>query len=124
MLEGVVSFPPEFAKRYRDKGYWRDQPLAREFDAVFEKFAQRVCVVDGERHFTYADIDRLSDNLALNMLELGFKPLDRVVLTLPNVWQFVVLYFALQKLGCVPIAVLATHRYTEISQFVRLAQAV
>jgi 2,3-dihydroxybenzoate-AMP ligase len=124
MLAGVVPFPPEFARRYRERGYWRDRSLAQEFDAVFKKFAQRVCVIDGERRFTYADIDRLSDNLALNLLELGFKPLDRVVLALPNVWQFVVLYFALQKLGCIPIAALATHRYAEISQFVRLAQAV
>jgi 2,3-dihydroxybenzoate-AMP ligase len=57
-------------------------------------------------------------------LEFGFKPLDRVVLTLPNVAEFVILYFALQKIGCIPIAALATHRYNEVSQFVRLAQAV
>ncbi len=123
MLEGVVPFPPEFAQRYRAKGYWRDRSLAQEFDDVFKRFGPRVCVVDGERSFTYADIDRLSGNLALNLLELGFHPLDRVVLTLPNVWQFVVLYFALQKIGAIPIAALATHRYTEIGQFVRIAQA-
>ena len=64
-------------------------------------------LVDGERRFTYAELDRLTDNLALNLLELGFKPLDRVVPTLPNVAEFVILYFALQKIGCIPIAALA-----------------
>ena len=34
-----------------------------------------------------------------------------------------ILYFALQKLGCVPIAALVTHRFAEINQFTRLAQA-
>src|SRR5262249_12313464 len=36
---------------------------------------------------------------------------------------FVVLYFALQKIGCIPIAALVTHRYAEISQFVKLSGA-
>ena len=43
--------------------------------------------------------------------------------TLPNVAEFVVLYFALQKIGCIPIAALVTHRFTEINQFTQLSQA-
>jgi 2,3-dihydroxybenzoate-AMP ligase len=124
MLEGVVPFPPEFAARYRAKGYWQDKSVADEFQTVFATFSDRVALIDGEREFTYAEIDRLTDNLALNLLELGFKPLDRVVPTLPNVAEFVLLYFALQKIGCIAIAALVTHRYSEISQFVRLSQAV
>ena len=38
---------------------------------------------------------------------------------LPNVAEFVILYFALQKIGAIPIAALVTHRYAEISQFVQ-----
>jgi 2,3-dihydroxybenzoate-AMP ligase len=124
MLDGVVPFPPDYARRYREKGYWQDKPLAEEFAVVFNKFADRVVLIDGARSFTYAELDRVTDNLALNLLELGFRPLDRVVPTLPNVAEFVILYFALQKLGCIPIAALVTHRYNEISQFVQLSQAV
>jgi 2,3-dihydroxybenzoate-AMP ligase len=123
MLDGVVPFPPEFARRYREKGYWRDQSLAQEFAAVFDRYADRVALIDGERRYTYRDIDRLTDNLALNLLELGLAPLDRVVPTLPNVAEFVILYFALQKIGAIPIAALVTHRYAEISQFVQLSGA-
>src|SRR5438067_2603783 len=122
-LAGVVPFPPEFAARYRAKGYWQDKSLAQEFTAVFRKYADRVALIDGERQFTYADIDRIADNLALNLLELGLRPLDRVVPTLPNIAEFVLLYFALQKIGAIPIAALVTHRYAEISQFVQLSGA-
>lgn len=123
MLDGFVPFPPEFAARYRAKGYWQDRTLAQEFDAVFRKFAPRTALIDGARRYTYADVDRLSDNLALNLLELGLQPLDRVLPVLPNVAEFVILYFALQKIGCIPIAALVTHRYAEMSQFTKLAQA-
>jgi 2,3-dihydroxybenzoate-AMP ligase len=54
---------------------------------------------------------------------LGLKPLDRVLPVLPNVAEFVILYFALQKIGCIPIAALVTHRYAEMSQFTKLSQA-
>jgi len=122
-LPGVVPFPPDLAKRYREKGYWQDKSLAAEFAVAFQKYADRVALIDGEREFSYADIDRLTDNLALNLLELGLKPLDRVVPALPNVAEFVLLYFALQKIGAIPIAALVTHRFAEINQFVALSGA-
>ena len=123
MLQGFVPYPPEFAQRYREKGYWQDRSLAQEFDAMFQRFSTRVALVDGDVSFTYAELDKVSSNLALNLLELGLTPLDRVVPTMPNVHEFVILYFALQKIGCIPIAALVTHRYAEISQFVHLSGA-
>jgi len=123
MLDGFVPFPPEYAQRYRAKGYWRDQSLAQEFSAVFKKYADRTALIDGARHYRYADLDRLSSNLALNLWALGLRPQDRVIPTLPNVAEFVILYFALQKIGCIPIAALVTHRFTEINQFTALSQA-
>ena len=123
MLPGVVPFPPQFAQRYRAKGYWRDKSLADEFSPVFEKYASRTALIDGERAFTYEDIDRNSRNLALNLLALGLQPLDRVVPALPNIAEFVILYFALQKIGCIPIAALVSHRFAEINQFVQLSGA-
>src|SRR5512134_1038418 len=123
MLEGFVPFPPDYAQRYRERGYWLDKTLAQEFAEVFEKFGPRTALIDGSRRYSYADIDEQSDNLALNLLELGLKPLDRVVPTLPNVAEFVILYFALQKIGAVPIAALVSHRFAEINQFVRLSGA-
>ncbi len=41
MLPGVVPFPPEFAQRYRAKGYWQDKSLAQEFAAVFKTYRER-----------------------------------------------------------------------------------
>jgi 2,3-dihydroxybenzoate-AMP ligase len=123
MLEGVVPFPPEYAARYRERGYWKDTTLRDEFRAVFTRYADRVALVDGARSFTYAEVDRLSTNLALNLLDLGLAPLDRVILALPNVAEFVILYFALQKIGAIPIAALVTHRFAEISQFAHLSGA-
>jgi 2,3-dihydroxybenzoate-AMP ligase len=123
VLDGVVPFPPADAERWRARGYWQDRSLADEFAAVFARYEQRIALIDGDRRYAYGDIDALSTRLALNLLALGMRPLDRAVLALPNVAEFVILYFALQKIGAIPIAALATHRYAEVSQFVQIAQA-
>ncbi len=124
MIEGVVPFPPEFAEEYRRKGYWRDQSLAQLFSEGFRQYADRIALVDGDRSFSYAQLGALSENLALNLLDAGIRPRERVVVFLPNVAEFVILYFALQKIGSIPVAALVTHRYQEIRQFVELAGAV
>src|SRR3989442_7172506 len=49
--------------------------------------------------------------------------MNRVVPALPNCAEFALLYFALQKIGAIPIAALVIHRYAEINHFVKLAGA-
>jgi 2,3-dihydroxybenzoate---[aryl-carrier protein] ligase len=123
MLDGVVRFPAEFAARYRAKGYWEDRSLRDTFDEVFERYTDRVAIIDREEAVTYAELNERATRLALNLLDEGLKPLDRVVVQLPNVVDFAYLYFALQKIGCIPIMALPTHRYREMSQFVELSGA-
>src|SRR5213592_863772 len=123
MLASVVPFPPEFSRRYREKGYLRDRSLAEEFAPVFKRYAERIAFIDRDARVTYSEVNDVSDRLALNLLDAGLAPLDRVVVQLPNVAEFVFLYFALQKIGCVPIAALVTHRFLEVSQFAKLSGA-
>ena len=124
MLDGVVRFPPEFAARYRARGYWQDRSLRDTFDEIFARHTDSVAIVDRDQHVTYAQLNERASRLALNLLDEGFKPLDRVVMQLPNVAEFAYLYFALQKIGCIPIMALPTHRFREMSQFVELSGAV
>lgn len=124
MLEGVVRFPPEFAARYREKGYWENRSLRDTFGALFAKYADRVAIIDRDKAVTYRHLNERAERLALNLLDEGLKPLDRVVVQLPNVVEFAYLYFALQKIGCIPIMALPAHRYREVSYFVEHSEAV
>jgi len=124
MLDGVVPFPPEFAARYRAKGYWEDRSIASVWEEYCKTYANRVAVIDGDESATYAQINARATNLALNLLDIGIKPLDRLVVQLPNKIQFAYLYLALQKIGAIPVMALPAHRYLEINQFVQIAGAI
>jgi 2,3-dihydroxybenzoate-AMP ligase len=123
-LPGVTPFPPEFAARYRARGYWADRPLIAHFLDAFNQFADRVAVIDDTGSYTYAELAGASQRVALNLLDLGLRPSDRVVLQLPNTRFFASLYFGLQRIGAIPIMALPSHRYRELRQFVSLSGAV
>jgi 2,3-dihydroxybenzoate-AMP ligase len=122
-LAGVTPIPPEFAARYRARGYWEDVPLGRFYDGVFKTHEDRLALISGDERVTYDELKQRVDRLALHLLELGVAPLDRWVLQMPNIPEFVYLYFALQRLGAIPIMALAGHRWNEINAFFELSGA-
>ncbi|HEY9378559.1 MAG TPA: AMP-binding protein [Jiangellaceae bacterium] len=122
-LDGVVPFPAEFAARYRERGYWRDRPLRDVFAEHFANYADRIALHAGGQDITYREVDEGADRLARNLYDLGLRPLDRVVVQLPNDAPFAYLYLALQKIGAIPIMALPQHRFRELEQFARLSEA-
>ncbi len=124
ILEGVIPFPPEFAARYRAQGHWEDRTMGQFFDEIFSAYTERVALLAGNERVTYRQLAQRVERLALHLLKLGVQPLDRFVMQLPNGPEFVYLYFALQKVGAIPVMAMSSHRYSEINQFVELSQAV
>lgn len=123
-LDGVVPFPVEDAARFRERGYWRDRPLRDVLADVCRRYADRVALHVGGRDLTFGHVDAQGERLARALHDLGLRPLDRVVVQLPNDAAFAFLYVALQKIGAIPIMALPMHRYREIEQFARLSGAV
>ena len=123
MLDGVVGWPQDVASRYRARGYWAGVPLGEAFDRAVLTFADREAVVDGARRLTYRELGRLVDRLALHLAERGISGGARAVFQLPNVWEFVVAYFACLKVGAIPVTCLPAHRHAEIEYLARFTEA-
>jgi 2,3-dihydroxybenzoate-AMP ligase len=123
MLDGVTPFPPEFAARYRERGYWEGRPLSDGFTGAFATYADQVAVIDENGPVTYRELSQRSERLARVLLDLGFGPLDRIIVQLPNTALFGYLYFALQRIGAAPVLALPGHRRREISQFAEISGA-
>ncbi len=123
MLDGVTPFPAEFAARYRELGYWEDRPLFDGFTGALAAYADRVAVVDETGPVTYSQLSERSEQLARALLDHGLKPLDRVIVQLPNTAVFAYLYFALLRIGAAPVLALPGHRRREITQFAGISAA-
>lgn len=55
-----TRWPEEFARRYREKGYWQDLPLTHILTDHAEK--DTVAIIDGERHLTSRAFNQAVNN--------------------------------------------------------------
>ena len=84
MLEGFVPWPDPFVERYRKRGYWEDRALGEVLvEAIARYRGKEALTFKGER-VSYSEMGRRIDRLGRYLLDLELKPLDRVVLQLPN----------------------------------------
>ena len=123
-LEGHVPIPPEFAERYRRKGYWKPVTLGERLDQWAQRYGSRVALVAGEERIGYAELGRRADCVAAGLAALGVRRRDRVVLQLPNTPEFLILSFALFRLGAIPVMALPAHRETEVGHLLAFSEAV
>jgi 2,3-dihydroxybenzoate-AMP ligase len=123
MLEGCVPWPDAMATRYRELGYWQDITIAEMLSRTVRRHPDKVALVCGERRIDYQTLERTALLLACQLLNAGIRPLDRVVVQLPNSPEFVYTYLALVRIGAIPVMALRAHRQTEIRHFVRASGA-
>lgn len=124
MLDGFVPWPYYLAADLRRSGIWLGRPIGDLLHESCRRHADRVAVVCGERRMTYAELSQRAGRLAGGLIELGIRPLDRVVVHLPNIPEFVILVFALLRAGAIPVLALPGHRRAEISHLCAHSGAV
>ena len=124
MLEGCVPWPADLADAYRSSGWWEGLTIPAMLARRAVRHPRKTALVSGELRLSYADLVEVSDRLACRFIEAGIRPLDRVVVQLPNGPEFVHTYFALTRIGAVPVMALRAHRHTEIRHFIRASGAV
>ncbi len=96
-----TRWPEEFARRYREKGYWQDLPLT---DILTRHAASdSIAVIDGERQLSYRELSQAADNLACSLRRQGIKPGETALVQLGNVAELYITFFALLKLGVAPV---------------------
>ncbi|MFC8005234.1 (2,3-dihydroxybenzoyl)adenylate synthase [Streptomyces olivaceus] len=124
MTETQPTWSEAESARYRAAGHWQGVTFGARLRQAGAEHAQRVALVDGDRRWTYADLDAEADRVAAGLRGLGVERGDRVVLQLPNCAEFVLAWFGLQRLGAVPVHAMPGHRSREIGHLVRLSDAV
>lgn len=123
-MQGVVPYPEEDAKKYKRLRLWRDITMGEALDWIAKIYPDREALIDESKRLTYEELLQSANRLALALIEVGLKPGDKVIMQLPNVVEYGIVYLALQKMGAVPILSITRHAYVEIEHFARMAEAV
>lgn len=119
--DGFTPWPAEFAARYVTKGYWRGQTLGQWMWELADRHGDRVALVDGDVSISYRELAERADAMADNLLDLGLRDGDNILVQLPNSWEFVALFLACQRVGVAPVLALLAHREHELTYLAQLA---
>ncbi|MFI2228772.1 (2,3-dihydroxybenzoyl)adenylate synthase [Nocardia testacea] len=123
-LDGTVPWPEATATEYREKGYWQGSSLASRIAEPVRRDPHRVAVIDGGTRLTYRELWDRAGSIAAALLDLGLVPGDRLVVALPNCWEFVALTLGCLRTGLVPVMALPAHRRHELTHIAETAGAV
>lgn len=87
------------------------------------KYPMSEAVVCQGRRVTYRDLDEQVTRLSHALLEQGVRQGDKVIIFMPNVVEFVVSYFAIQRIGAIVVPVNAKFTLQEVEYVAQHADA-
>ncbi|MGK5115698.1 (2,3-dihydroxybenzoyl)adenylate synthase [Geodermatophilus sp. CPCC 205506] len=124
LAEGTVPWPEELAREYAERGWWRGRALGAELIEAADARPDAIALVDGDVRLTSRSLAARADALAARLVDdLGLAREDRIVVQLPNCWEFVVLTMACLRAGIVPVMALPAHRGHELAYLAAHAEA-
>lgn len=115
MSIAFTPWPEALARRYRERGYWTDRPLTDIITRQAKNDA--IALNDPQRSLSYRQLNQLSDRLAAALLRRGIHSGDTALVQLGNVVEFYVTFFALLKIGVVPVNALFSHQRNELNAY-------
>lgn len=123
LLEGVRPYRKEDAERYERLRWWPGLTIGDLLDKAADVYPDKEGFSDGRTTLTFGEARDLTNRFALSLLRLGISPLDRVLVQVPNWNEFVVAYFAVQKIGAVAVLLIDRYRQYEIGHLLGLTGA-
>ncbi|EPA9110321.1 (2,3-dihydroxybenzoyl)adenylate synthase [Serratia liquefaciens] len=115
MSIAFTPWPEALARRYRERGYWTDRPLTDIITRQAKNDA--IALIDPQRSLSYRQLNQLSDRLAAALLRRDIHSGDTALVQLGNVVEFYVTFFALLKIGVVPVNALFSHQRNELNAY-------
>jgi fatty-acyl-CoA synthase len=84
---------------------------------------QKIALVEGEKRKTFKELDAMANALAASLQELGLRKGDRVAIYMKSSIEFVVSFYAIEKLGAIVAWVNPNYRETETDFILRNSEA-
>lgn len=119
-----VDFPADRAVMYRKRGWWLPEMLD---DLVLRHSAvqsDRCAAVSGERRLSYAELASVVDRTARRLRHIGIRAGERVLVQLPNDFEFLVLVLGLVRLGAAPVLAMPALREHELRHVLGVTRPV
>lgn len=111
------------------RGLWHDRTINDDLQACLREVPDKPALTalrtdNGEtRRFSYRELARMADRIAVGLHRLGVRRNDVVACQLPNWWQFTLTYLACSRIGAVMNPLMHIFRERELGFMLRHGEA-
>ncbi|MAF38374.1 MAG: 4-coumarate--CoA ligase family protein [Chloroflexi bacterium] len=92
-----------------------EEPVQEILRRSAERFPDKIALIDGDRTFTYKQMEEMSDRLAAALASGGLAFGDRVGVFAPNSVEFAISFFGILKAGGIPSPVNSSYIERELA---------
>ena len=98
-LRKTLDFDPRIATGYLKRGVWNGDTVTSWLDKWAKETPDAIAIRGPGGDITYAEVHECSRRLANSLLEMGLQKGDVVAIQLPNLPEFMMVYFAVLSIG-------------------------
>ena len=123
-IEGFTEYAKADREKYNARRWWLGMTWSDLVDKASDIYPDRTALVDGVRSLTYGELRNKVDRLAVALMNMGIRQKDWVLLQFPNWHEYVISFFAMQKIGALTVLLIPRHTQAEINHFAALTKPV
>jgi 2,3-dihydroxybenzoate-AMP ligase/mycobactin salicyl-AMP ligase len=123
-IEGFTEYAKADREKYNRRRWWLGLTWSDLLDKASDIYPDRIGLVDGVGRFTYRELREKMDRLAIALMKLGVRPRDWVLLQFPNWHEYILAFFAMQKIGALTVLLIPRHNESEINHIAALTKPV
>ncbi|WP_342605746.1 AMP-binding protein [Peribacillus sp. FSL E2-0159] len=111
----------EYVGKYQ--GVWPNRTILDYLNDAIVKHPDKIAIIDKKSSFTYKQLGKLVDRIALGLLHIGLGKGDVVSFQLPNWNEFIILHYAVTRIGAISNPLIPIYRDREIGYMVGMAES-
>ncbi|MEH6943354.1 long-chain-fatty-acid--CoA ligase [Bacillus sp. JJ722] len=102
-------------------------PTYRSVYEILHQSAQlyptHIAIIENDKETSYSELKKATDRLASALYQSGFRKGDRIALMLPNCVEYVISYYAIQRLGGIVVQVNPMYQPMEVKHTLEDSEA-
>jgi non-ribosomal peptide synthetase component E (peptide arylation enzyme) len=115
-IDGVVYAARDDAARFVRGGAWETRTIGDALRECAKRVPSRTAYVCGDDRLTFAELDSLSERLAISLRGMGLKLHDRALFQMGTSIETAVALFGCFKAGVIPVCTIPQYRALEIGE--------
>jgi cyclohexanecarboxylate-CoA ligase len=122
-LREALRFAPGHAEEMLKQGIWNNDTVPRWLSRFAHETPDKAAIVTAAETLSYREAFRRAERLARAFTALGLRKGDVIAVQLPNVPEFMIVYFAAGMMGAVLAPIHMPYRAREMAPLLRHARA-